>query len=162
MEATNIYGARLDHMNSSKNFYQSYTSTKMYVDSIEAIIKSLEKELKTLVDKSGPSSVRAITYDSIPGVAIKIPDEKVLHRIIELRAAIYINKANLMEWADTLDTIKRNITKKSKTLDDINLKVFVAAWIEGKKNEEIAAELGYSIGRIWNVKVQLNQILSSA
>lgn len=154
-----IYGARLDRLNSSKNFYQVYTSTKLYIESIERMISTLEKELDTLIRKSGPTSVRAISYDSIPGVAIKIPDERVLERILELRVAIDINKTNLKSWSETLEDLKRSIIKKSKQLDDLPLKVFVAGWIEGKTNHEIAHELGYSVGRIWNVKVEINQLL---
>lgn len=156
-----IYGANLDRINSSKNFYQLYTSTKLYIESIEKVIESLENELKILINKSGPANVRAVTYDSIPGVAIKLPDEKVLERILQLRTAIDINKTNLRDWNDTFEQLKKSIIKKSKHLDDLNLKVFVAAWLEGKKNEEIAQELGYSLTHIWHSKVEINKLLVS-
>lgn len=156
-----IYGANLDRINSSKNFYQLYTSTKLYIESIEKVIESLENELKILINKSGPANVRAVTYDSIPGVSIKIPDERVLERILELRVAIDINETNLREWKATLDDIKKSIIKKSKQLDDVNLKVFTAGWIEGKTNHEIAHELGYSLSRIWHAKVEINKMLVS-
>lgn len=159
MDTLNLYGPPLVNISSSKNFYQVYQNTKQYIDSIEKIIESLQKELSNLVLKSGPSNVRAVVYDSIPGVAIKIPDEKVLNRISELRVAIAINETNLSEWKATLEDIKKSITKKSKQLDDLPLKVFVAAWFEGKSNPEIAHELGYSIQTIFNTKVEINQLL---
>jgi hypothetical protein len=159
MEVLNIYGPPLNNVTSSKNFYQQYQSTKLYVESIEKQLDALQKELDTLVIKSGPANVRAIVYDSMPGVAIKVPDMQVLERISALRIAIDINKTNLKSWSETLDDLKRSIIKKSKQLDDLPLKVFVAGWIEGKTNPEIAHELGYSVGRIWNVKVEINQLL---
>ena len=159
MEVLNIFGPPLRDIITSKNFYQQYQSTKLYVESIEKQLEALQKELDTLVIKSGPANVRAIVYDSMPGVAIKVPDMQVLERISALRVAIDINKTNLKSWSETLDDLKRSIIKKSKQLDDLPLKVFVAGWIEGKTNSEIAHELGYSVGRIWNVKVEINQLL---
>ena len=159
MEVLNIFGPPLRDITTSKNFYQQYQSTKLYVESIEKQLEALQKELDTLVIKSGPANVRAIVYDSMPGVAIKVPDMQVLERIGALRVAIDINKTNLKSWSETLDDLKRSIIKKSKQLDDLPLKVFVAGWIEGKSNPVIAHELGYSIQTIFNTKVEINQLL---
>lgn len=159
MEVSNLYGPPLVNISSSKNFYQQYQSTKLYVESIEKQLDALEKELDTLIRKSGPTNVRAVVYDSMPGVSIKVPDIQVLERISALRVAIDINKSNLSSWSETLEDIKKSIIKKSKQLDDLPLKVFVAGWIEGKSNPVIAHELGYSLQRIFNVKVEINQLL---
>ena len=161
MEVLNIFGPPLRDITTSKNFYQQYQSTKLYVESIEKQLEALQKELDTLVIKSGPANVRAIVYDSMPGVAIKVPDMQVLERISALRIAIDINKTNLKSWSETLEDLKRSIIKKSKQLDDVNLKVFTAGWIEGKTNHEIAHELGYSLSRIWHAKVEINKMLVS-
>ena len=111
MEVLNIFGPPLRDITTSKNFYQQYQSTKLYVESIEKQLEALQKELDTLVIKSGPANVRAIVYDSMPGVAIKVPDMQVLERIGALRVAIDINKTNLKSWSETLDDLKRSIIK---------------------------------------------------
>lgn len=160
MEVTNLYGPPTQPILSSKNFYQQYQAMGLYIKSIDKTIESLQKELDNLIRQSGPINVRAVTYDTIPGVSIKVPDIQVLERISVLRVAISINKTNLKEWKENLEDLKKEATKKARNSNaDIVLKVFVAAWFEGKSNHEIAEELGYSVGRIWNVKVEINQLL---
>ena len=129
MEVLNIFGPPLRDITTSKNFYQQYQSTKLYVESIEKQLEALQKELDTLVIKSGPANVRAIVYDSMPGVAIKVPDMQVLERIGALRVAIDINKTNLKSWSETLDDLKRSIIKKSKQLDDLPCQAFNSVFV---------------------------------
>ena len=158
MEVINIYGPALPK--TSKNFYQQYQSMDLYIKSIEKTLESLNEELDNLIRQSGPQNVRAISYEPTQGVSIRLPDMQVLERIQELRAAIAINETNLKTWNRSLDELKRAVIKKAKQSEsELQLKVFVAAWIEGKDNHVIASELGYSVGTIWNAKVEINRLL---
>ena len=158
MEVINIYGPTLPK--TSKNFYQQYQSMDLYIKSIEKILESLYQELDNLIRQSGPQNVRAISYEPTQGVSIRLPDMQVLERIQELRAAIAINETNLKTWNRSLDELKRTAIKKAKQSEsELQLKVFVAAWIEGKDNHVIASELGYSVQTIWNTKTVINQLL---
>ena len=160
MEVLNIYGPPLNNVTSSKNFYQQYQSMDLYIKSIEKILESLYQELDNLIRQSGPQNVRAISYEPTQGVSIRLPDMQVLERIQELRAAIAINETNLKTWNRSLDELKRTAIKKAKQSEsELQLKVFVAAWIEGKDNHVIASELGYSVQTIWNTKTVINQLL---
>ena len=158
MEVINIYGPALPK--TSKNFYQQYQSMDLYIKSIEKTLESLYQELDNLIRQSGPQNVRAISYEPTQGVSIRLPDMQVLERIQELRAAIAINETNLKTWNRSLDELKRTAIKKAKQSEsELQLKVFVAAWIEGKDNHVIASELGYSVQTIWNTKTVINQLL---
>ena len=158
MEVINIYGPTLPK--TSKNFYQQYQSMDLYIKSIEKTLESLNEELDNLIRQSGPQNVRAISYEPTQGVSIRLPDMQVLERIQELRAAIAINETNLKTWNRSLDELKRAVIKKAKQSEsELQLKVFVAAWIEGKDNHVIASELGYSVQTIWNTKTVINQLL---
>ena len=129
----------------SQNFYQSYQLLTLDIKSLELLLKSYTDERDQIIKKSGPINVRAVAYDIAPGVKIIEADDKILERIQWLSVMISINQSSLEEKKQALKEMKKVIQRMASDLDDKELKVFVAAWFDGKPIMDIATEMYLSI-----------------
>ncbi len=146
----------------SQNFYQSYQILSLDIKTQETLVRSFEKELDQIIKKSGPVNVRAVAYDAVPGVSQIVPDTAILERIQYLTAMISINRSVLEEKRQALREMKKAIQKVADEMGDKELKVFLAAWFEGKDISVIASEMYLSIQSVKWYKTKIYQKLESA
>lgn len=128
------------------------------------LLDSCIRERQHLIDVSGPPAYRAISYDEprIQSSSKKLSDEQIINRISELTTLIFHYEIIITEKKETLNKL-RNLGRKalqkieSRGKEDLKLKVFMLAYIDGKSNEEIMDEVpGYEIKTIWNIKSEFN------
>ncbi len=141
-------------------FYKGVQSLLLDIRYYENLVNSQNEELESLIKKSGPGAVRAMAYDKIPGSAtVYVPDSTILERIDQLAHLLPLNRLILENKKADLRYLRKEGYKTSEKLEDLKLKVFLASYVDGKRNEDIAKELGYSIHTIFHAKVEINRIL---
>jgi len=148
---------------SQKNVFRIYRETELSITAQRGVVTTLEARLSTWIRKSGPSVVRAQSYDGDNrGGTIYMPDEEVLENIAVISNKLAIEKENLEIMEASFLDLKRVIRKTSKELEsDLQLKVFVASWIDGKRIAEMAQEFGYSTVYIKKAKGKIYEKMLS-
>jgi len=140
------------HDTSQLNTYKIYQGYEMDIKSLRTKILTTERALNTWVTRQGPGMVSSVNYDGIPGASIIIPVDVVMDNIIRLTAQLQGERSELAIIEDGFSALKKQIRRTAAELGDLEYKVFVAGWIDGKRILEIAQECGYSIPHIKTVK----------
>ena len=132
--------------------YRAYRLYQLDIRALEGSIKADDYQLANWIRVSGPDTVRAVSYDAAPGVKRYEPEPSVLQEISRLTKILKIKRDNLKAIQERFEELKRNIRKTSELLQDLELKIFVMAWMNGMTNDEIATTLCYAPKTIRNIK----------
>jgi len=146
------------------DYYGNVHRVIFEIDSNKVILNNYIKERQHLIDISGPPAYKAVSYDEprVQSSSKKPNDMQIINRISELTSFINRYEIIIFEKEKTLSKLKylgKKTLKKieSRGKEDIKLKVFILAYIDGKSNEEIMDEIpGYEIKTIWNIKSEFN------
>jgi len=149
------------------DYYGNVTRVRFEINSNKEILKNYEQEREHLIKISGPPAYKAITYDQprVQGSSSRQSDEQILTRIAELTSYIERYRIIIADKEKTLNKLRSLGSKmlkrvESRGKEDLKLKVFILAYIDGKTNDEIMDEIpGYELKTIWNVKTELNGII---
>lgn len=154
----------------SFDYYGNVARVKFEIKVNKEILNNYEKERKNLIKISGPPSMKAVNYDNpmVQGDSPKKTDQQILTRIAELTMYIDHYKAIISDKEKTLYKLKylgQKMLKKieSRGKEDLKLRVFIAAYIDGKTNDELMEEIpGYELKTIWNVKTEINKYFTDS
>jgi len=122
----------MDYIKEAEKYLYNYQDLKRS-------IKTMERRILQLVEKTGPKDITAINLDTT-GIKAGKYDEtiNILFEIQKLQQSINETKAKLKEIDQLLDEMSNNPKRQMWG------KVLKLWYIEGKTKEEIAEELGYS------------------
>ena len=142
-------------------FYKTVIELKNDINTLKIRLDNYINERAEWIKKSGPAALRTVTYDQ-PNVQTSGPkhsEEWILDRIAELTGYIDAINLQLADKQVSLNRLRYQRAKNSEKMSPLQQKVFSLSVIDGKTNKEIAHELGYSLGTIWNTKMEINKIL---
>ena len=120
---------------------------------LEYLLNQREMLVK-LLDNNRPKEIQPVIYSDMPhGSKNFISLDRLVDGINRIDNQIYI-ETNLLEG---METTKTKIEEKLRGLEGIKYKIAYKKTIEGKTLQQIADELGYSIGYVKNLSMELNK-----
>lgn len=145
IEATNnIYNTNTILVsNNSINIYNLYITINKYIYNTKKELKKLSKELD--IAKGGPADVQAINYEKLgsSGGSSRARDINDIYtqikEIVDNINKLKMQLSNLMKAKRELEETFYQVAKLRK--NDIEMKVFIGYYIEGKRLKEISFEL---------------------
>jgi DNA-directed RNA polymerase specialized sigma24 family protein len=136
---------------SQTNMYSTYNYFDLEIYSQKKKIEGLEEQLENWIRKSGPMPVHAVAYDTVPGTSRIEPDDEVIFNINRLAALLSIERENLRILEEKFWQLKKQIKKTSEELDDKELRVFTARYIDNNSLYETAIHVNYSVSQVKRV-----------
>lgn len=137
-------------------YFKVIQETKLDIIALRGRISTLTKEINNIIDLCAPNDVKAISYE--PPSSSGIKDDSI-ETLIKKKVLLEASELALKDKERLMRDLRSHGLEVSKKIDGIMLKVFIFAFIDGKRNEEIADELGYSKRTIENIKVKINHAL---
>ena len=143
----------------SIDFYKQIQMLLLDIDTYERMLTSQKQEREHLIKKSGPAPVRSIAFGEVHTTAY-ISEQEVINRIAQLSVLIKMNETIVASKKALLKKLRDKGLAVAERLEDTRLRIFIASYIDGKSNEQIAYEHQYAIKTVWNVKVEINEMLT--
>lgn len=156
-------------MSNDSSLSKIFTAILYYEAEIKTIKKKLdynEKKLAQRILKCGPGPIRSQSFDQDKGSSTTVfqTDLERLDEIGLLTVAIGILKSDLAEAEKNyafqkglVAGLRLDLQTRKET--DIRVVVFEEKFVNHKSHEEIAKDLGYSVGHIFNTMVEINGLL---
>jgi hypothetical protein len=141
-------------------FYRIYHSIKLDIQSIESLITNLERDIRVLVTKSEPTIAQAPTFDE-PMAKVSPKPDKTFNSILAIKEELALQKAFLQHRQIALKEIETEIRRVAKRTNDLELRIFVACWLDGKRIEVVADEFGYAISYIYNKRSVIRSYINN-
>jgi len=147
------------------DYYGNVRRVMLDIKTYERLLRSSEKELNKLIQMQSPKAVKAMNYDKVvtQGGGRIENDLDILKRVADIKFKIDTYKEILKEKQKTLSELnalgKKYLTRlEERGKEDLKLRVFIAAYIEGKSNVEVMDEIqGYELQTIYNIKTEINK-----
>ena len=130
---------------SSKALYGSILRMKEAITALDLELSALKEQLARLLKRCAPKDVKAIAYEPNRSGGMPTLEQAQIERIAHLTYQIGIREEDLATQAGAYDKAIRSLRAMERKLapEDITTTVFIKAFVEGKPNKVIAAEMGY-------------------
>lgn len=142
----------------NKITFQTFHNYQLEIQSLEAYIKANEICLDNWIRKS--ASMMAVSTAGNQdqqdlGIRSYQIDTTASNEITRINSLLEVQRDNLKVLRDAFDKQKRTIKRMNSSLKNIELEIFIAAFIEGLSNREIASRMHYEEKTIKNYKTTI-------
>ena len=137
-------------MNSYKDLTTEIKISKIRLEGI----KEQKDQLLKLMYASMPDELKAMTYSDMPkGGRNDMSLDRIIEQLNRLDSMIFIEENILVNMEDT----EKQIGDKLKEFTGLNYKIAYMREVNHRSLQEIADELGYTLGYVKNLSSKVNK-----
>ncbi|QUH21434.1 hypothetical protein [Alkaliphilus sp. B6464] len=128
---------------------QSYIELCTEIEGFEYRIENIKKEIENIYKlmHTGPKGITGIDYSKEPsGSVVHIPLDRLIDRLKRAENTLEVLEDTVKEK----NACKEQIEGMLKKLEGVDHKILYMRFVDGKDNQKIADELGYSYSHVSN------------